>query len=256
MIFALWQPRYASSHMLAQACAKMLGEKATHTGTLDPMAEGVLVILTGEDRYAKGLLSDWQKTYTFSILWGLATDSGDQLGMLTTVSTLQPEVEKLETVFADFPTHYTQLVPTFSARRFAGKSSFDFGKEKKVMSDKYRNISLTTLTLTECATISLNEVIEQQATAVQCVSGNFRQREIATDWQQLPKRISAAEQEFLITTATVTTSPGTYIRQLVQDLAKIVAVPALTWSITRTENGPFGMADCIAIDELSSFVSQ
>ena len=55
---------------------------------------------------------------------------------------------------------------------------------------------------------------------------------------------------FFITHHTVTVSNRTYIRQLVQDLAKQIGIVATTWSISRIQNGPFKKKDCLEINEL------
>ena len=63
MILPIYQHQGSSSHMLARQVGQQYGEKATHTGTLDPMAEGVLIVLTGQDRFNKSKYTDWQKVY-------------------------------------------------------------------------------------------------------------------------------------------------------------------------------------------------
>ncbi len=251
MIFAIWQPRAASTHLLAQECGTILGEKTTHTGTLDPMAEGVVVLATGEDRYIKGSLSDWKKTYVFSILWGIQTDSGDQLGLITNVAT--PELHRIhiESIIAEFPQQYLQEIPAFSARRYAGSSSFELSKQGAVLTRKHRLVNISGLEILKTYEISLENVVQEQARAVSQVHGNFRQAEVQTDWKKLVKVTEQKNRKFFITECRVTTSPGTYIRQLVQDLAQKMDIPATTWSITRIQNGPFTKEDCIEIDELS-----
>lgn len=251
MIFPIWQPFYTSTHLLAQACGKHLGEKATHTGTLDPMAEGVVVVLTGEDRYAKGLLTDWKKTYQFSILWGLQTDSGDRLGVVQDQKEGHPEIVKIEKIIGEFAKHYEQTIPSFSANRQAGKSAFDWAREAVSMSTKKRQVHLSPITLTTLQYLKPTNILTQHATAVSSVDGDFRQPLVLQSWQRTLKTASISDhQKLLITTHQVTTSPGTYIRQLVQDLATIAHFPATTWTITRTANGPFEQQDCIELDEL------
>lgn len=85
MIIPVYQPLGSSTHVLAQKVGKIYNSKATHTGTLDPMADGVILVLTGKDRFDKQIHTDAQKTYHFSILWGVQTDSLDLLGLIKKV---------------------------------------------------------------------------------------------------------------------------------------------------------------------------
>lgn len=253
MIVPIWQPLFSSSHKLANECGMILGQKATHTGTLDPMAEGVLIVLSDEDRYVKGSLSDWQKVYEFSILWGVETDSGDRLGVIKKFNDLTPDLSQLETVLKNFPTQYEQIVPAFSANRWQGKSSFDWARAEVAQPQKKRLVNLEKLSIKNYFHLSLTDIVEQHAQAVSQVSGDFRQKTILKNWAELLQKKSRElpqEYKFLVTQHQVTTSAGTYIRQLVQDLSQQLGCPAITWAITRIANGPFEKVDCIAVDEL------
>lgn len=247
MIFPIWQPFGSSSHQLAQSCGALLGEAATHTGTLDPMAEGVLVILTGEDRYAKGSLGDWKKTYDFSILWGVATDSQDRLGLISQVDTRKPKSDAIQTVLGEFPHSYNQIIPQFSARRWNGQSSFDWARQETPLPIKTRGVEIGKIILRSSFALSPTKVLSGHNAEINGVLGNFRQDEIIKSWKDA---LSPQVAEFLITEQRATVSTGTYIRQLVQDIAAKVGLPATTYSITRLSNGPFEAEDCIELDEL------
>lgn len=241
MIFPVWQPIGSSSHMLTKAIGAELGELATHTGTLDPMAEGVLVILTGEDRFVKGSLHDWLKTYSFSILWGVSTDSADKLGCVTDYSGAQVTKEQIVQVLKKFPHHYAQKIPEFSARRVKGKSSFDWAKDHKEIFEKKREVKLSAIICDSIEIFERATLLSQHHTTINLIKGNFRQEEVLQSWKH---KIPKEAQTFLISHHTVTASPGTYIRQLVSDLSNQLGAPATTWRITRTVNGPFTKEDC------------
>jgi tRNA pseudouridine(55) synthase len=252
MIFPIWQPLGTSSHLLAQKCGLLLSEPATHTGTLDPMASGVLVVLTGDDRFAKGSFSDWHKTYSFSILWGVATDSGDTLGLIQTLSQNHPSQAAITHVLESFPKQYSQKVPDFSSRRWQGKSGFDHARLQVQLPDKERLVEIDKIILNTTQLLSPTKVFEDQQQAVKQITGDFRQSAILDNWKE---NFSHITTELLITHHVVTVSTGTYIRQLVQDIAQQLDVPATTWSITRLSNGPFAQEDCIEIAELADLDS-
>lgn len=239
MIFPVWQPLFSSSHRLAAQWSEELGEPVTHTGTLDPIAQGVLVLLTGEDRFAKGEFSDWNKTYEFSVLWGVQTDSGDQMGLITRLGPTLSSAEDLKSTLASFPVEYEQRIPDFSARRWNGASGFDAAKHQQEIEPKTRLVRIDGLALLGSEVLSREQIKSTQHSIVSAVTGDFRQADILGQWQQT----EFIGDTFLITHHVVQTSPGTYIRQLVQDFAEQVGVCATTWAITRTQNGPYEKLD-------------
>ncbi|MFZ1721311.1 MAG: hypothetical protein WAU07_02290 [Microgenomates group bacterium] len=260
MIFSIWQNAGDSSHQLAATAAQLLNEKTTHTGTLDPMAQGVLVLLSGPDRFAKESLSIWQKTYEFSILWGVSTDSGDALGLITSAKPLEftaPILEsKISKVCAAFPNTYSQQIPDFSARRFKGESAHTHARLGTQIPAKFRQITLSDIKMQTIETMQIQAILRNHSDAIHKIVGDFRQDEIKSNWNNtlahpFSEIRSQAHQELIITHHTTTVSAGCYVRQLTQDIAKIVGLPATTWAITRIKNGPFDQLDCIEIDELT-----
>lgn len=245
MIFPVWQKLGHSTHLLAQEIALLCGERTTHTGTLDPMAEGVVVVLTGDDRYAKGLL-DWEKEYRFSILWGMATDSLDQLGLVVSVPEALLDQGALTHTINIFPQTYEQTVPAFSALRWQGKSGFELAREKIEVPLKTRRVQLSRISFLGSDELSSEQLLDMHVANVSHITGDLRQQEILESW----KRTVPHNTTFLITHHLVTTSPGTYIRQLVHDLAVMLEMPATTWSITRERNGPYEKDDCIDLEEI------
>lgn len=247
MVIPIWQPEAASTHQIAAQAGLLLAAPVTHTGTLDPLASGVVVLLSGDDRFAKGLLQ-WQKVYQFRILWGVATDSGDALGLIT--DTAESTCDELEQVLHSFPDTYAQRIPDFSARRVQGTSAFTHARAQQKITPQTRKVTISSISLDTQTYLSAATLQSEHQNRVAAVKGDFRQKEIVRSWQQLP------QQEFVCTTHTVTTSPGCYIRQLTQDIARHKGVPACTWSITRKQNGPFIEKDCIELRELSDLASR
>jgi tRNA pseudouridine55 synthase len=241
MIIPIWQKIGQSTHQIASMCGKLRNEKATHTGTLDPMASGVVIILTGEDRFKKGAQTAWNKTYEFSILWGVSTDTGDLLGMIKKVAPQIPSSEKIARIVTDFPRTYDQLQPAFSARRYNGLSSFDWARTGVELPQKKRAITIDSLTTDFFEVKSLSQIVKQQTENIHKIHGDFRQTEVLNNWSQL---LQENDQSYLISHHTAVVSTGTYIRQLTQDIALLVGVPATTAHITRIKNGQFQKKDC------------
>lgn len=250
MIIPLYQPQGSSSHLLARAYGDSIGEKATHTGTLDPMAEGVLIVLTGKDRYKKGELSDWHKYYQFEIIWGVTTDSLDLLGLtqsqkenqMTEISQVRETVNHyLQITLNDFIGEYRQQMPDFSAKRMAGKSAFDFAKEGREIEETYTDVDLFSARVLGHRVIESEELLETIEQKVARVQGEFRQAEVINNWQNYLSKLS---NQYFISTIEIETSKRFYVRSFVRDLAERLQIPATTFSIVRTQNGEYSIAEC------------
>jgi tRNA pseudouridine55 synthase len=241
MIIPAYKPLGLSSHQLAKQIGDKHGEKATHTGTLDPMAEGVLVVLTGEDRFKKGEYSDWQKTYRFQILFGISTDSHDLLGITKNIDNKKINLDNLKKIIPDFVGKQIQAVPSFSAQRVGGRSGFDLAKENKKFDLQKNNIEIFSLKIIDVLKdISNKELLKYINRTISLVEGDFRQQEILNNWKNILEKECSLQ---LITLETVT-SKRTYIRSLVNNIGQKLQTPATTFSIIRTQNGPFSIKDC------------
>lgn len=254
MIIPVYKPLGASSHQLAAAVGRARNEKATHTGTLDPMAEGVLVVLTGEDRFRKSQLSTTEKTYTFKMILGVQTDSHDLLGIAHTKKTTEKlgtlslqEIELLaKKALSDISKKTQQVQPLFSAGRTGGTSFFEYGKKKQPLALPKNKVAVSQASLDEIHTIDIQTLHDYISTTIATVSGDFRQAEILTNWDTIFNKLANQNiPELPIMTCTVTVTKRTYIRGLVRDIASEIAIPATTFSIVRTRNGPFTIEDCL-----------
>jgi len=262
MLLPVFQPLGSSTHLLAQEVGERHQTKATHTGTLDPMAEGVIVVLTGKDRFKKQELAGWKKTYQFQILWGVSTDTHDLLGLIIDSSTAKIHQENLDTkidqLLPQFVGTQTQLIPAFSAKRTDGQSYFDLAKQN-VKTVNQANSQSTKLTYTQEITIHSIEHLETQEIPAQNIvnqlnkvipklTNDFRQEEILQKWHTwIQNQPNQKNTPLLLTTLTATASKRAYIRGLVRDLSSKMGIPATTFYILRTANGPHQIQDCVCL---------
>jgi tRNA pseudouridine(55) synthase len=244
MIIPVYKPVGASTHLLAKKAGDIHQTKATHTGTLDPMASGVVVVLTAEDRFRKSELAGGEKTYEFEILWGVATDSHDLLGLTTETSQVQVELKKLEEILPNFTGNITQQMPKFSAQRINGESYFDQAKKKTSFEPRSESIQIHSLKLKNSDTVSRPQLQKYIEERINLVTGDFRQKEILENWGQI---IPQLPEKLIITKLMATTSKRAYVRALVRDISKKINIPATTYSITRTQNGKYTIKDCICL---------
>lgn len=243
MIIPTHKPIGASTHQLAQKIGAERGEKATHTGTLDPLASGVVVVLTGDDRFKKQKYANWFKEYEFEILWEVRTDTQDLLGLAedisdkTLIENLLAFRTQLLTVSKSFVGKQTQVQPIFSAKRIDGESLFDKAKRGEQTQPVTNAIEISDLLLIEVSHLSCQELAKTIKQRINSVTGDFRQEECLQRWDKT--LASVPKKSFLVTKHRCSCSKRTYIRGLVRDISAKMDIPATTFSITRTKNGPY-----------------
>ena len=103
--------------------------KAGHTGTLDPMATGLLPVVLGEASKFSSTLLDASKAYLATIRLGVTTTSGDLEGEVTGRSAVGVDAACVEAVLAQFRGEIVQTPPMYSALKHAGKPLYQYARE-------------------------------------------------------------------------------------------------------------------------------
>ncbi len=104
-------------------------QKAGHAGTLDPLAGGVLPIALGEATKTVPFLMDADKTYRFTLEWGIETASFDREGAVTATSDVRPSPDAVAEALKAFVGEIDQVPPAFSAIKVEGQRAYDLARE-------------------------------------------------------------------------------------------------------------------------------
>lgn len=130
-ILAINKPRGITSFSLVRMLRKQLGvRKIGHAGTLDPFADGVMVMLVGRDftRLSDKFLHE-DKEYIGTIRLGITTDTFDCDGQTLSESSIIPTQEELENVIGQFQGTIQQIPPMFSAKKKNGVKLYDLARK-------------------------------------------------------------------------------------------------------------------------------
>ncbi len=129
--------------------SEQLGKKAKvgHTGTLDPFATGLMIIVTGKECRNASNYSKLDKEYEATIRLGQTSTTGDLEGELTEVSTAQPTKDQVEAVLKQFVGEITQQPPMFSAIKINGRRAYDLARKGEVVEMPTRQITIFELEL-------------------------------------------------------------------------------------------------------------
>jgi tRNA pseudouridine55 synthase len=122
-------------------------EKAGHTGTLDPLATGLLPICFGEaTKFSMGLL-DADKTYRATVRLGQTTTTGDAEGEILETREVDVNEAQAQTALAEFVGNIQQIPPMYSALKHQGKPLYDYIREGVTIERQAREVIIYSLTL-------------------------------------------------------------------------------------------------------------
>lgn len=201
---------YTSHDVVAKLRGILQQKKIGHTGTLDPMAIGVLPVCCGKATKVCELLADRDKTYQAVCRLGVVTDTQDTTGTVLEENTVAGRITREEVIAAakSFIGDSYQIPPMYSAVKVNGKKLYELAREGKEIERKPRPITISSL-----------EIME----------------------------IDMEEQIFSME---VTCSKGTYIRTLCHDIGQKLGVGAAMENLVRTRVGSFAIADAMTLDAI------
>lgn len=188
------------------------GAKVGHTGTLDPLATGVLPLCIGEATKIAGLLLAGDKVYRATAELGRVSDTGDSTGCVTPgpdparVATL--DAETIERALSAFRGSISQVPPAYSALRQGGRRAYELARAGETVVLEPRRVTLHELRLEHWTPPHLEL------------------------WLHCSK--------------------GTYVRSLVHDLGAALGCGALLTALRRERSGPFSLAQAVPLAAITA----
>jgi tRNA pseudouridine55 synthase len=230
-----------------EALERLRAEKAiskdvpmTYAGRLDPMAEGLLLILVGEECKKKEQYLGLDKEYEVEVLLGVGSDTGDVLGKLKgkiQKAKVKVEKKKVEEVLKSLIGKRKEKYPAFSSRPVKGKPLFVHTREGNgdiEMPEK--EIEIYSIELFDVREKSGDDLVKEAIERISKVKGDFRQKEIVDSWKALK-----IPQTFIIVKLKVRSSSGAYMRTLAERIGEKLDQPAVAWSIKRSKMGDYSL---------------
>ena len=120
--------------------------KAGHSGTLDPLASGILPIALGEATKTIPFVMDATKDYDFTIAWGAETTTDDREGDVTVTSDHRPDPADITAILPQFMGRIQQIPPAYSAIKLDGKRAYDLARQGEEVVIKPRDADIYALT--------------------------------------------------------------------------------------------------------------
>ena len=229
-ILIIDKPEGITSHDVVARCRRILRTKRIgHTGTLDPFATGVMIILVGKATRLAQFLDKDAKEYEGLVRFGFETDTGDRTGVRkeeVKASRGAAEiisVEEIEAVLNEFRGEIWQTPPMYSAKKVEGKKLYELAR--KGVEIERRPVRIT----------------------------NYELR--ITNYEP-SKKLKDPELGTSDLGLKVLCSAGTYIRVLAEDIGKKLKTGAHLAELRRTKAGKFGIEKAVTLEELEKIVAE
>ena len=189
-------------------------KKIGHAGTLDPMAEGLLIVGIGAGTKKLGSFLKLPKTYEATVILGKSTDTGDITGkILEERAAADVSGEKIVMAVLSLRGKLLLPVPAYSAVNISGKRLYALARAGEKVVPPVREMEIKEISL--------------------------------KNWRQAGGCFEAD--------VTLRVSSGTYIRSIAVELGKRLGVPATLKKLTRTSIGDYSLKDAAEVGELSAF---
>ena len=170
-IILINKPKEWTSHDIVNKVKKILNEKVGHTGTLDPMATGVLPLLVGKGTLCSKYLINHNKTYKVNLELGKKTDTADTEGKIVEekeVTNKMLEETVIKEVLNKFLGKQEQIPPIYSAIKVNGKKLYEYARKGQTVEIKPRQIEIYSIEL-----LSIDKNLKQIEFKVSCSKGTY-----------------------------------------------------------------------------------
>jgi len=218
------KPSGPTSHDVVNRVRRLLGvRRVGHSGTLDPLAEGVLLVGVGAATRLLEYLHDLPKRYRAGLRFGEVTDTHDVTGTVLSTSDASPlKAAAVEAALPAFRGEIFQVPPMFSAVKVGGERLYERARRGEVVERAARRVTI-------------HEIALHDFRHIQPLAGYLPRAEAVLD---------------------ILCSSGTYVRTLCHDLGQALGTGATMTELTRTAIGSFTLAAAVPLDELARRVSE
>lgn len=213
MLFINKEEGMTSRDVVNRICHLLQTKKVGHTGTLDPMATGVMIVCVGSATKLVEIVTADQKEYVAQIILGKKTDTGDITGNILEEENVHISYESILKATKQMKKTYFQTVPIYSAVKINGKKLYEYAREGKQVELPKREVTIYELEILDKPYYEEGKTIFQIRTLV---------------------------------------SKGTYIRSLIEDLAAQLNTIGTMSSLTRTKQGTVTLEMCNTLKDIEA----
>ena len=188
-------------------------KKVGHTGTLDPLATGVMVVCIGSATKLVEIITSHEKEYIAEVVFGMQTDTGDTTGNIIYEEDTHLSLEEIKQACIHMCHTYMQTVPIYSAVKINGKKLYEYARKGESITLPKREVTIYSLEVIS------NPIYENGKTKIKIKT---------------------------------LVSKGTYIRSLIEDLAAQLHTIGTMSALERIKQGNYKIEDCVTLSDLKN----
>ena len=234
--------------------SKYREQKISYAGRLDPMAEGLLLLLIGDENKRRKEYEGLEKVYEAEIILGISTDTYDALGLIQNIHLEPVRIKDVEDALEKMIGKQDQSYPPFSSKPVNGHPLYWWARENRLseITLPSKKIVIGEIKIINKENIVIKDLVQKVVGKISKIQGNFRQDEIKESWLDLEQKHPKKSVEMI--GVRVRCSSGTYVRGIANTLGETLGVGAFAYSIKRIQVGKYTMKDCVKITPKSSLI--
>lgn len=205
--------------------------KLTYAGRLDPMAEGVVLLLVGHARFEKDAYLGLPKVYEAEVVFGITTDSLDDLGIIESVDEKKIDQKMILESFETLASSLVLPYPMYASKPVDGKPLFEHARSSAIIDLPTFTAQIFEKELLSIKNISGEALANEAIEGIKKVVGDFRQEECIASWNAFKE--TQGKHMFSVATIRLTVSGGTYIRSIAAYLGEKIGSCAYAHTIKR-----------------------
>ncbi len=208
----------------------------TYAGRLDPMAEGLLLVLIGDECKEKDKYLGLDKKYEIEVLFGLKTDTGDILGIINSIKTDSLEIKDID--LNKYKGRFIQQYPSYSSKTVNGEQLHTLARRGELPEEMPRKeVEIYDIREIGQSNVLGKNIANNSILNINKVNGDFRQKEIIEEWNNFCDKYS--DVSFKVLKLRVHCSSGTYMRSLAERIAEDIGGLGMALSIKRMKIGGY-----------------
>lgn len=229
LMLALNKPKGLTSHDVVNRVRRVVGEKRVgHTGTLDPLASGVLCVAVGPATRLDAYLSNHEKTYVMDIAFGCSTTTDDAEGEVITQGEIPEELyakSYAQQIVSSLVGKGRQLPPVYSAVKVDGQKSYEAARKGHAINLKARDFEVFSASFEGLEEAELNDLLEHPV---------------------------AEDRTVLLWRVTMRVSGGTYMRSIARDLGERFGCGAFVSRLERIALDALPIDTCASLEDFEA----
>ena len=247
-VFCVDKPLGISSYAVVEAFKQLTNfYRVGHAGTLDPLATGALLILVNNATKRTQEFLGMDKVYKFFVLFGIETESADLETPAVNIKEVELDKDTINSILHKLKGKHSWEVKGFSALKVKGKAMYKYKHTLQVRTKTMEIYEINFLSMQNILIEELEDKLVQKMHTINQAYQNFAKtgvklsskhltlhQNLLSNFENLISSIkNAGVKNFYLANFSVKVSAGTYIRVIVQQMAKLLNLPATTFAIYR-----------------------